>query len=220
MGNQFEFASLYGKHEELNQEPQSVHQTSSEGHCHCYCRTQSFSDQCMILARKAKKVFCYFDLPFSKRLIMSSWLFHRHQFEMEESGNIVIIAAGLSRQRPPFWKRVKVILESLFAEHYLDHLFCFQMFLWPLCPTDIKDGKAEEGSWFEKGCEQKKKNYQDFHSGFFYFSWTCQTHQLWWLKWGSHKNLRMTASHWSTLDQLRNHLLRNYWQCRWSKFKC
>ena len=38
------------------------------------------------------------------------------------------------------------------------------MFLSPLCPTDIKDGKAEEGSWFEKGCEQKKKNYQDFHS--------------------------------------------------------
>ena len=26
-----------------------------------------------------------------------------------------------------------------------------------------EDGKAEEGSWFEKGCEQKKKNYQDFH---------------------------------------------------------
>ena len=50
--------------------------------------------------------------------------------------------------------RDKVILE--FAEHYLDHLFCFQMFLSPLCPTDIaavgEDGKAEEGSWFEKGC--------------------------------------------------------------------
>ena len=64
--------------------------------------------------------------------------------------------------------RVKVILESLFAEHYLNHLFCFQMFLSTLCPTDIaavgEDGKAEEGSWFEKGCEQKKKNYQDFHS--------------------------------------------------------
>ena len=120
--------------------------------------------------------------------------------------------------------RVKVISESLFSEQYLDHLFYFQLFLSPLCPTDIaavgEDGKAEEGFWFQKGCEQKKKNYQDFHSGFFYFSWTCQTHQLWWLKWGSQKNLRMTASHWSTLDQLRNHLLRSYWQCRWSKFKC
>ena len=64
--------------------------------------------------------------------------------------------------------RVKVISESLFSEQYLDHLFCFQLFLSPLCPTDIaavgEDGKAEEGSWFEKGCEQKKKNYQDFHS--------------------------------------------------------
>ena len=166
---------------------------------------------------------------------MSSWLFyhhrvngdfHHHQFEMEESGNIVIIAAGLSRQRPPFWKRVKVILESLFAEHYLDHLFCFQMFLWPLCPTDIeqllleKMEKLRKALGFRKVANKKRKITKIFILGFFYFSWTCQTHQLWWLKWGSHKNLRMTASHWSTLDQLRNHLLRNYWQCRWSKFKC
>ena len=57
--------------------------------------------------------------------------------------------------------RVKVILE--FAEHYLDHLFCFQLFLSPLCPTDIeqllleKMDKLKKALGFRKVANKKRK---------------------------------------------------------------
>ena len=52
--------------------------------------------------------------------------------------------------------RVKVILESLFSEHYLDHLFCFQMFLWPLCPTDIEQLLLEKMEKLRKALGLRK----------------------------------------------------------------